>query len=66
MIKHSKEESLAEAFVQMLDDKIEEEAQLVLGSLLPHLDYAEHVGYVRAVRDIRADFVSLISAFYPT
>ena len=42
------------------------EQSIILGSVLEREEYLQHVGYLRALKDVLEDFNEVHSVFFPT
>ena len=51
---------------EKLAERQNDEVQLITEHRLDELDYAERVGYLRALKEIREDITQLLEAFFPT
>lgn len=62
----SAEEGFRRQLLKQLNLRKEEEVHVVTSCRLEERDYAEHVGYIRALKDIEQDVTQLLKAYFPT
>jgi len=60
------EQALAKEYLKKLQERLKIEIECVTGSVNPPEEYAQRVGYIRAIKESLEDFQSCLKAFFPT
>lgn len=60
----SLEEMFTEDYLKLLIDKEKTQTDYVTSHVLPHEEYADRVGYIRALREAQEEFRNLLKGYF--